>query len=534
MTTLFDANGNPVDMKVLTKELAAPSLTSVRQIVAEHPSTGITPQTLGRLLRVSEHGDPLAYLALAQDMEEKDLNYRAQLQTRKLACAGLPLVVEAASDATEDQADAELVREVISQEGVEDVLTDILDAIGKGFSVTEILWDTSGKKWVPKELAWRDPRWFLFSLDDGWTVLLRDVGLPQPLAPYKFIVHRPKLKSGIPIRGGLARASAWAWMYGNYVLKDWVSFCELFGQPIRVGKYPAGIDEDKIETLRRAVSSIGTDAAAVIPDGMLIEFVQAASKGESSGLYEKLLRYLDERVTLAVLGQTLTSGQTRGGGGSMALGQVHNMVRLDLLKADARQLAFTLNRDLVRPLIDLNRGPRERYPKLMVHVEEPEDLALLADSLAKLVPLGLKVEQSVVRDRFGFPDPPEGKNVDLLMPPAPPPQGGQNGAPKQTPNPAAESSQTRQGCPHCAHSQGDALDTADRLTDQLESQTQASLVRLLEPVRRLVMSAQSLEEIRDGLLELYPAMDNAGFAELFTDAMTAAALAGRFEVSRGR
>jgi phage gp29-like protein len=538
MATLYDANGNPVDFRLLKRELAAPSLTSVRQIVAEHPSTGLTPEKLGRLLRVSEHGDPLAYLALAQDMEEKDLNYRAQLQTRKLACAGLPLVVEAASDSAEDQADADLVREVTSQEGVEDILTDILDALGKGFSVCEILWDTQGKLWIPKGIPWRDPRWFLFSLDDGWTVLLRDVGLPQPLAPYKFIVHRPKLKSGIPIRGGLARASAWSYLFGSYVLKDWVGFCELFGQPIRVGKYPDGIDEDKIEILRRAVRELGTDAAAIIPEGMLIEFVQAASKGESSGLYENLMRFLEERVTLAVLGQTLTSGQTRGGGGSMALGQVHNMVRLDLLKADARQLAFTLNRDLVRPLIDLNRGPRQRYPKLRVHVEEPEDLALLADSLAKLVPLGLKVEQSVVRDRFGFPDPPEGKDVELLgVPPAPEPapSGGGNGAPKGTQTQAPKASQAQRHCPHCAaHAQGVESDPADRITDQLESEAQDSLARLMEPVRRMVMHATSLEEIRDGLLDLYPAMDNAGFAELFTDAMTAAAMAGRFEVSRGR
>jgi phage gp29-like protein len=245
-------------------------------------------------------------------------------------------------------------------------------------------------------------------------------------------------------------------------------------------------------------------------------------------------------VTLAVLGQTLTSGQTRGGGGSMALGQVHNMVRLDLLKADARQLAFTLNRDLVRPLIDLNRGPRTRYPKLRVHVEEPEDLALLADSLAKLVPLGLKVEQSVVRDRFGFPDPPEGKDVELLgVPPAPElapaPGGGGNGAPKGTKTQAAEASQTQHRCQHCAaHAQGEEPDPADRLTDQLEAEAQDSMALLLEPVRRLVMHATSLEEIRDGLLDLYPTMDNAGFAELFTDAMTAAAMAGRFEVSRGR
>jgi len=31
------------------------------------------------------------------------------------------------------------------------VLFDILDALGKGFSATEIIWDTSGREWRPRE-----------------------------------------------------------------------------------------------------------------------------------------------------------------------------------------------------------------------------------------------------------------------------------------------------------------------------------------------------------------------------------------------
>lgn len=526
MPTLYDAHGLPVDLKALRREHAAPGLTSVRQALADHPSFGLTPARLGRLLRASEEGDAEAYLSLAEDMEEKDLHYRAQLQTRKLACAGLNIQVAAASDCASDKKAADLVREALAGiDGLEEALVDSLDALGKGFSVQEILWDTAGSHWMPRDLVHRDPRWFQFDHVNGQTLYLKEAGSLVPLAPFKFVVHAPRLKSGLPIRGGLARAAAWSFLFGNLVLKDWVGFCELFGQPIRVGKYPAGTSPDQVEVLKAAVAQIGSDAAAVIPDGMLIDFVEAATKGASSDLYEKLLRYLDERVTLAVLGQTLTSGQTRGSGGSLALGRVHNEVRRDLLKADARQLAATLQRSLVRPLVDLNLGPQLAYPRLVLQVEEPEDLTAMADQLSKLVPLGLKVEQSVVRDRFGWPDPPEGEGVELLAPP-----------PAPSPTGPSTAAQSRHACPHCAsHARvPEDKDTPDHLADQLESRMTDAMAALLEPVRRMVMGADSLEEIRDGLLDLYPDMDATDFAGLFTEALTAATLAGRFEVSLGR
>ena len=53
---------------------------------------------------------------------------------------------------------------------------------------------------------------------------------------------------------------------------------------------------------------------------------------------------------------------------------MHDEVRGDILRSDARQLADTLNRDLVRPFIDLNHGPRERdkYPRLLLPVAARE------------------------------------------------------------------------------------------------------------------------------------------------------------------
>ena len=518
MATIYDAYGQKVDLGLLREEIAGPSLTSIRQVWNDQVTPGLTPGRLANLLRGSEQGDPAAYLALAEEMEEKDLHYRAQLGTRKLGCAGLPLVVEAASDAAEDQKAADLVREVLGREDLEDILTDILDGLGKGFSVCEIEWER-GAQWLPREILWRDPRWFGFDLVDGRTVKLIENGGLVDLVPFKFIVHRPKLKSGLPLRGGLARASAWAYLFANYALKDWVAFLELFGQPLRVGRYPSGSQPEQRAILEQAVRNLGSDAAAVIPTEMQIEFIETKVSGSTDG-YERLLRYLDGRVTLAVLGQTLTSGQTQGGGGSLALGKVHESVRDDLKRADARQLMATLRRDLVRPLVDLNLGPRKAYPKVRLQIEEPEDLAALTNALKELVPLGLKVEQSIVRDKLGLPDPPKGKDVELL------------GAPKQpqNPPPVAPATAAQAQCPHCgtSHAQqaAPAPDALDRLAESALADWVPQLQPLAGPLIQAIQSATTYEELKAALAAAAQAMDPAALAEVLARAGFVARLAG--------
>ena len=56
---------------------------------------------------------------------------------------------------------------------LERALFDILDAIGKGFSAMEILWEPLGREWAPEALQWRDPRWFLFDWIWGEQLLVR-------------------------------------------------------------------------------------------------------------------------------------------------------------------------------------------------------------------------------------------------------------------------------------------------------------------------------------------------------------------------
>jgi phage gp29-like protein len=438
--TLYDAYGREVDTAQLRDEQAAPTMAGVRNIYSTmHPSVGLTPEKLIAIQREAEAGDPYLYLELAEEMEEKDLHYLAVIGTRKQAIAGAELIVTAASEAAADQRAADLVRDFVNGGALdlEGVLYDILDAVGKGFSATEIIWDTAGREWIPKRLVWRDPRWFMFDWISGEELLvrtLRDEGplapadgsavaphygrarwasgvdptkgiqpLTAPLAPFKFIVHVAKAKAGLPVRGGLARAAGWAYLFKNYVLKDWVTFAEIFGQPLRLGKYSPGATEADKQALLSAVANIGTDAAAIIPESMLIEFVETRGAGGAE-VYERFCEYLDRQVSKAVLGQTLTTETPREGGGSRAAAQVHDAVRRDIMESDARRLGATLSRDLVRPIVDLNLGPQRRYPQIALGLSADNDVKLFADMVAELADRGLRVGQRAVLRRLGLPE----------------------------------------------------------------------------------------------------------------------------------
>ncbi|MCV0428829.1 MAG: DUF935 domain-containing protein [Roseibium sp.] len=409
---LVDQYLRPVSSKSLKTEQAGPTVQAIHRHNVMHPASGLTPPRLANILRESIDGDPEHYLALAEDMEERNEHYAGVLGTRKRQVSSLDITVEAASDNADDVRDADLVREAIERDVFRDELFDILDAIGKGFSATEILWDTSEGQWRPKAFKWRDPRWFRFHDDDGETLLLRTPGGDEPLKPYGWITHFGKAKSGLPIRGGLARGAAWAFLFKSFTLKDWAIFCEAYGQPLRVGKYGQGATEEDKAVLMRAVANIGADFGAIIPESMIIDFLQAKLSGTHE-LYEKRANWFDRQTSKLVLGQTQTTDADAGG---YATASVHDGVREDIEQADSRQVSATLNRDLVRPLVSLNHGPRKKYPKITVGRPDEVDVKMLVENVATLMPFGLKVGMSTMRDKIGVPEP--DKDEELLTPPS--------------------------------------------------------------------------------------------------------------------
>lgn len=535
------------DKATLTAEIASPTVTGVRQVIGSDPSIGLTPQRLAQLLRAAEEGEAEEYLALAERMEEKDLHYASVLGTRKRAVSQLDVVVEAASEDANDQANAELVRKWIARDALEDELFGVLDAIGKGFSVTELVWETSEKDWQPKRLCLVDPRFFQIDRNDGRTLRLREQGTYTDLPPYKFMVHTHQAKSGLPIRGGLARIAAWAYLFKNYALKDWVAFAEIYGQPMRVGKYPLSATADDRHTLLRAVSQIGSDAAAIIPEGMVIDFVRAEGASANAGIYKELCEFLDKQVSKGVLGQTLTT-EVGSDGGARALGDVHNQVRGDIRGSDKKQLGATLTEQLARPLVELNRGPQKAYPRIKLmdpEFHDPEKVLKVAGEAAKL---GLRISKQDVLKKMGLKEAaPDEEAIDA---PAPPPAlvdpaaAPKPGMPKpgilpagtKPPKPANDDTPAERArkaaaarALAAASPAAEANDAIEGLVESMLDEWQPVMAPIVDPVMAVLAQCTSIEEFRRRLPEAVDAMDTEALQDLLTRGAFAARLTAAAE-----
>jgi phage gp29-like protein len=236
-------------------------------------------------------------------------------------------------------------------------------------------------------------------LDDFDT---RGVALP----PNKFIVHAPHAVSGLPMRGGLLRVSAIAYLGKAFAVKDWLTFAEVFGMPVRIARYePNASDEEKREMLDM-LTRLGSDAAGIFSKAVELQFAHPGSPA-SHPPYEGLTTFFNRELSKAWLGQTLTS-DTTGGTGTYAAARVHEQVRRDLLRSDAAAEARTLRRDLLRPLVRLRFGEeaasRGGVPYFQRDLRTPPDpltLARLADIAVNR--LGARVPASWLHESLGIP-----------------------------------------------------------------------------------------------------------------------------------
>ena len=124
----------PVDMTIAAGE--------INDRYSDYPSRGLNPVKLASILRDADEGNVRSQMELFEEMEEKDAHLFSQMQTRKLAVTGLDWEVQPFSpDDEQDKAIAEWIKDqLLGIENLDDILTDLLDAIGKGVSIMEIVW----------------------------------------------------------------------------------------------------------------------------------------------------------------------------------------------------------------------------------------------------------------------------------------------------------------------------------------------------------------------------------------------------------
>lgn len=506
---------------------------SLHREFAEHPSRGLTPAGLYAILQAAEQGDLSRQHALFQDMEEKDAQIASDLGKRKLAAAALEwqIVPPDGANRLEKKAAAQ-ASEVFRSLEVEDLILDLADGIGHGWVQLEIPWDRDGATRIVQQPRWVDPTWFQTRPEFRDELRLRDGTLDgEELWPLGWLSHRHKAKSGYLARLGLHRCLVWPYLFQNHALGDLAELLEILGIPARLGTYPRGATAEEKATLLTAVASLGHRAAGIIPEGMAIEYLEAA-KTEGSN-YQTMLDWCERAKSKAILGGTLTTGTDRGSG-AYSLGQVHERGLAELVASDARQYAATIRRDLLWPLAALNFGidRPERSPRFYLDSSETADYEVLAKTLPVFVGLGARIPAWWLHEKTGIPE--AGKSDVVLA----------KAQPAPAINPVTSEPAPAQPAPDAA---GIALRAALRVTAKqreadwpaiqtarLGQAAAATIDRWVGEIRaeldRALDDGQDLDAFAQRLLSLYPDLPDGDLTSLMAEALAAAELAGRYEL----
>lgn len=469
---------------------------------------GLTPHRLKTILAAADAGDILEQHILFADMEDRCDHLAAEIGKRKRALLTLDWEITPgrAGDAEAERV-ADAVRDVVNGlDGIEDLIMDLADGIGHGFSAVEIEWGAADPAPVPVAFHFRPQTWFQVLQENRNVLRLRD-GSPmgQELWPLGWIVHTHRSRSGWLPRFGLFRTVAWAYLIRSFALDANIKYVQVHGLPFRVGKYPPGSQPEDRAALARALRAMGQDAAGIIPQGMEILFETPANATQD--LPGVLITRCEQGMSKAILGGTLTS-QADGKTSTNALGQVHEEVRRDLMISDAGQVAATLSRQLLTPLAMLYCGVSD--PRLMPYwrfdTREVADLSVFSVALPALAPY-MRISRKWAHEKTRIP---MAESDDDLFQAASEP-----GTSKQVELAALTSIDVNPG------GHGDlypAQASIDALADDpgVKQALAEAADLLLEPVLQAIRHGADPGSVLEQLGELYPAMDQDALTDLLT------------------
>lgn len=447
-------------------------------------------------------GDLTLYEQVYSDPEVKSV-----FSQRQLAVTKCEWQVDAGGKRAIDKAAADFMRDQLQAIGWDNITSKMLFGVFYGYAVSELIYEAQGNRLGIKQIKVRNRRRFRFGKDMDLRLLTFEKmleGIPAE-APYFWSYSTGADNDDEPYGLGLAHWLYWPVLFKRNGIKFWLIFLEKFGMPTAVGKYDTTASGGEKDKLLQAVRAIQTDSGIIMPAGMTVELLEAARSGTAD--YKTLHDTMDATIQKVVLGQTAS---TQGTPGKLGNDKLQGEVRADIIKADADLVCESWNLGPARWLTEAN-FPGAAVPRVYRVTEEPEDLASRAERDNKVRSLGYKPTLQYITDTYGpgwepgGAPPPVGPNA--LVDPNAPPAGAQFAEP------------------------GAAVqDPPAQMVDQLSDNVAPAAGAWLDQVRTLAGSVDSLDALREGLLQLLPDMTLDQYAAAMQEGLAAAALAGRYDV----
>ena len=199
--------------------------------------------------------------------------------------------------------------------------------------------------------------------------------------------------------GDLATCTPYA-LYKRGNIGDWAEFCQIFGMPIREYTYPAG-DEEARKRLLQDARKQGANAVYIHPEGSQMTLHESSQKAGTNDLYERFCNACNDEMSIAVLGNTLTTKSDTNG--TQALGTVQAKEQMKITEDDVQFVLDLLNYDMTDIFaalgVDTTGGE-------FVRVEEKyTDKQVQINVVSKLKELGLPMSDDYLYRTFDVEKP---------------------------------------------------------------------------------------------------------------------------------
>jgi hypothetical protein len=273
----------------------------------------------------------------------------------------------------------------------------------------ELIWSLDGDRWDFRIKVW-DPRWMWFDFTtrtyristlDGTVELTPGDGhwgLYAPMGANRGWIY------------GLLRPLALLFLMRQWAFRDWARYSEVHGLPIKKAIVPSEGTPNDVEEFKTSIASLGSEGLVTLSQSADAKFDLdlLEAKANTWEGFQRLIERCDESIAVAALGQNLTTAAKAGG--SYALGNVHDRIRLDRLEADAKSLGPCLYEQCLRPWALYNYGDENLAPTCSWSTKAPMDRAAnaktfldLGGALEKLRNSGLNVDLVQVAQQFNIP-----------------------------------------------------------------------------------------------------------------------------------
>ncbi len=199
--------------------------------------------------------------------------------------------------------------------------------------------------------------------------------------------------------GALATCAPYA-LYKRGNIGDWAQFCQIFGMPIREYTYTAG-DEEARKRLLQDARKQGADAVYIHPEGSGMQLHEASGKSGTNDLYERFTNNCNDEMSIAILGNTLTTKSDTNG--TQALGTVQAKEQLKITDDDVQFILDLLNYDMadIFAALGVNTEGGE-----FVRVEQKyQDKQVQINVVSKLKEMGLPMSDDYLYKTFDVEKP---------------------------------------------------------------------------------------------------------------------------------